>query len=165
MRMMRFKYTISHVPGKQLLIADMLSRAPTEPPSTNDLQFEAHTQAFVNTVLQAIPATEQRLAQIKEAQSQDRVCIQVKQYCQTQWPNRTSLLKELFPYYLVRTELSIEAGLLMRGCRIVIPLQLQSEILDKLHDGHLGITKCRARARQSVWWPGLTTHLAGKVKN
>ena len=45
MRMMRFKYTISHVPGKQLLIADMLSRAPTEPPSTNDLQFEAHTQA------------------------------------------------------------------------------------------------------------------------
>ena len=165
MRMMRFKYTISHVPGKQLLIADMLSRAPTEPPSTNDLQFEAHTQAFVNTVLQAIPATEQRLAQIKEAQSQDRVCIQVKQYCQTQWPNRTSLSKELFPYYLVRTELSIEAGLLMRGCRIVIPLQLQSEILDKLHDGHLGITKCRARARQSVWWPGLTTHLAGKVKN
>ena len=165
MRMMRFKYTISHVPGKQLLIADMLSRAPTEPPSTNDLQFEAHTQAFVNTVLQAIPATEQRLAQIKEAQSQGRVCIQVKQYCQTQWPNRTSLSKELFPYYLVRTELSIEAGLLMRGCRIVIPLQLQSEILDKLHDGHLGITKCRARARQSVWWPGLTTHLAGKVKN
>ena len=162
---MRFKYTISHVPGKQLLIADMLSRAPTEPPSTNDLQFEAHTQAFVNTVLQAIPATEQRLAQIKEAQSQDRVCIQVKQYCQTQWPNRTSLSKELFPHYLVCTELSIEAGLLMRGCRIVIPLQLQSEILDKLHDGHLGITKCRAGARQSVWWPGLTTHLAGKVKN
>ena len=106
MRMMRFKYTISHVPGKQLLIADMLSRAPTEPPSTNDPQFEAHTQAFVNTVLQAIPATEQRLTQIKEAQSQDRVCIQVKQYCQTQWPNRISLSKELFPYYLVHTELS-----------------------------------------------------------
>jgi len=47
MQMMRFKYTISHIPGKQLLIADTLSQAPTHLPSTSDLQFEAHTQAFI----------------------------------------------------------------------------------------------------------------------
>ena len=165
MRMMRFNYTISHVPGKQLVIADMLSWVPTDIPSASDLHFEAATQAFVNMVLQTIPATEQRLAQIRELQSTDRVCAQVKQYCQTQWPNRTVLSKEIIPYYLIRTELSIEDGLLLRGCRIIIPLQLQPEILDNLHTGHLGITKCRARARQSVWWPRLATQLADTVKN
>jgi len=84
MRMMRFNYTISHVPGKQLIIADMLSRAPTDLPSSSDVCFEAEAQAFVNMVLRSIPATEQRLAQIKEFQSTDRVCAQVRQYCQTQ---------------------------------------------------------------------------------
>ena len=48
------------------------------------------------------------------------------------------------------SEISVENGLLMRGCRIVIPSELQQEMLNKIHDGHLGITKCRARARQSI---------------
>ena len=115
MQMMRFNYTISHVLGKQLVIADMLSRAPTDIPSASDLHFEVATQAFVRMVLQTIPATEQRLAQSRELQSTDRVCAQVKQYCQTQWPNRILLSKEIIPYYLIRTELSIEDGLLLRA--------------------------------------------------
>ena len=49
--MMRFSFSISHVPGKQLVIADTLSRAPAEPPGDSDREFEIHSQAFVNTVL------------------------------------------------------------------------------------------------------------------
>ena len=74
----------------------MLSQAPVDLPSTSDLQFEADTHAFVNMVLQSIPATEQRLAQVKELQSTDRVCAQVKQYCQTHWSNKTRFQKKSF---------------------------------------------------------------------
>jgi len=94
MQMMRLNYTISHVPGKQLIIADMLFRAPTDLPSSIDVRFEAEAQAFVNMVLQLLNSG---LAQIKEFQSTHRVCAQVRQYCQTQWLNRTSLSKELIP--------------------------------------------------------------------
>ena len=59
----------------------------------------------------------------------------------------------------------MESGLLMRGCRIVIPSELQYEMLNKVHEGHLGITKCRARARQSIWWPGMSQAIEQKVKN
>ena len=62
------------------------------------------------------------------------------------------------------SEISVENGLLMRGCCIVIPSELQQEMLNKIHDGHLGITKCRTRARQSIWWPGLSKQLEEKVK-
>ena len=41
----------------------------------------------------------------------------------------------------------------MRGTRIVIPKCLQHETLERIHEGHQGINKCRARANRSVWWP------------
>ena len=45
------------------------------------------------------------------------------------------------------------------GNRIVIPSSLRKDMLDRLHTGHQGITKCRIRALQSMWWPSLSTQL------
>ena len=42
---------------------------------------------------------------------------------------------------------------------------MKQDILEKLHTSHLGIVKCRERARQSVWWPGLSTQLVQMIKN
>ena len=163
LRMMRFHFTISHVPGKQLTIADTLLRAPSDSPSTTDHTFEQESQIFVNAVIQSLPATKERLQQIRESQKRDATCIQLKQYCQFGWPEVLS--KDIQPFQSVAAELSVENELLLKGSRIVIPTELWSEMLAKLHEGHLGITKCLARARQSVWWPGISQHLAEKVKN
>ena len=69
------------------------------------------------------------------------------------------------PYYSVASEISVQQGLLMRGGRIIIPPSLRQEILGKIHAGQQGITKCRERARQSVWWPRMSKELENLVKN
>ena len=72
LRMTRFNFSMSHVPGKHLLIADALSRSPNaEAEATNVLPEEI--QVFVDAVLAAIPATEERIEQIRQAQQKDRV--------------------------------------------------------------------------------------------
>ena len=43
--------------------------------------------------------------------------------------------------------------------RMVIPPALRKDILHKIHASHQEITKCRNRARLSVWWPGMYTEL------
>ena len=42
---------------------------------------------------------------------------------------------------------------------------LRLEILDNIHTGHLGITKCQAKAETSVWWPGLSSQIGNMVAN
>ena len=75
MRLMRFRYGISHVPGKELTTADTLSRAPVvECQQSEDKSFQDECQAYVNAVMSALPVTYKRLLEIKEAQSDDATC-------------------------------------------------------------------------------------------
>ena len=77
MRLMRFQFTISHVPGKDLVTADTLSRAPTAECS-QILHEEA--EVYVCFVLRSLPATE-KLAAIREEQEKDEICKQLVMYC------------------------------------------------------------------------------------
>ena len=154
------------MPGKDLIIADALSRAPDKgsKPHVTDLQ-HSEVEEYVNHIISSLPATEERLEQIRREQQQDTVCQRLTQYYQQGWPSRDKLPGAYKPYLTVAAELSIKDGLLMRGMRIVIPMVLQKEILDRLHTGHQGITKCRLRARQSVWWLHISTQIEGMVRS
>ena len=41
----------------------------------------------------------------------------------------------------------------------------QVEILKLIHEGHLGLTKCKLRAKETVYWPGLNDQLEKLVLN
>lgn len=88
-RLMRFDYDIIHVPGKQLISADVLSRVPTKHTlSEEEMEQEAHLKVFIDSVVQGLPATETRLKQIVEEQKADSVCGKIHQYCQSGWPEK-----------------------------------------------------------------------------
>ena len=75
LRMGRFNYTVSHIPGNLLHAADALSRAPS--PST-DTQLQEEVEWFVDTVTSMLPASKHRLHEFKVAQDEDPACVQVK---------------------------------------------------------------------------------------
>lgn len=157
MRLMRYSYQVIYTAGKNLTTADALSRAPVGAPQASDLQLETDARIFVQSVIDGLPATQGRLVEIKTKQQEDQVCRQVMQYCLDGWPaDKNKVDPDVRPYYQVRDDLSVQEGLIMFGTRLVIPAVLRKDILCKIHDGHQGIVKCRALARSSVWWPGLS---------
>ena len=165
MRLMRFDFSISHVAGKDLNIADTLSRAPVENMSQSDTDFENETKAFVDVVMSNLPASQNRIELIKTESAKDEICRNLISYCRDGWPEKSKLDEKLRPYWTMQGEFTVHDNLLFKGTRIVIPHSLQNEILNRVHDGHQGIVKCRERARSSVLWLGLSSELEAVVKN
>lgn len=89
----------------------------------------------------------------------DSVCSNVMKMCQDGWPESGCCTGTERLYWSERAYLSVHDGLLLYGTRFVIPSALRNDVLDRLHEGHQGVVKCRARVRQSVWWPGLSQQL------
>ena len=166
MRLMRFKFTVQWVPGKDLTTADTLSRAPLKDvPTKQEETLLADTKVFVEMVMENLPLSDQRLTQIKAELQKDEVAKTIMEYCIHGWPDKSLLQGEVRKYWQWSGELTVVDGLLMKGTRLVIPSSLRPEILIQLHGGHQGITKCRERAKQSVWWPGLSTQIEQMVQN
>ena len=56
-------------------------------------------------------------------------------------------------------------GLYLRElCRMLIPQSMRGVMLQKIHEGHMGITKCQTRALESLYWPGISMDIKGMVE-
>ena len=166
LRLMRFDYQISHVPGKHLHTADALSRSPVHQiPDAATLTQQEDVEYFIESVATHLPASKDRLEVYREAQLADPTCTAVRNYCTTGWPRQQTLTNNLLPYWKVRGEISLYENLLLYGSRIVVPAKLQKETLYKIHQGHQGIQKCRLRISSSVWWPGVSKAMESYIKN
>ena len=161
MRLFRFLYDMSHVSGKQ---ADVLFRQPLSSQEPSDEIRECEVEKYTSTFMQCLPVSETRLRKIIQLQDEDAVCSRVKQFVSSEsWP--ATVKGEFQAYRNIRNELHVQDGLLLRGTRIVIPPTMRAEVLDAVHISHQGITKCRERARQAVWWPNISTQIESLVSN
>jgi len=161
-RMMRFNAKVRHVPGKHLLVADALSRSPL-PHTEEDIKQAEAVSHYVATVTACLPASDPQLERIKSMTARDPLLQQTATYIVEGWPESVSL--PMVPYEQVRAELSTTDGLILRGNRIVVPQILQREMIERIHEGHQGKAKCRERANDAVWWPGIGRDITNRVES
>lgn len=164
-RLMRYSYDVQFVPGKSLVSADALSRQPIDRSTSEDTELQEEITAFVCHTVSQVPASDEKLGQIWQAQLEDPLLKKVRNFCEKGWPRKSSKLEQgLKDYWSFQDELSIQEGILMRNCRVVIPQKLRHEILGRIHEGHMGVVKCRARAKESCWWPGVSADISEMVR-
>ena len=54
-------------------------------------------------------------------------------------------------YLTVKDSLTLSKGLILKDLRVVVPLTLRFEILNILHQGHIGIERAQLHARSTVY--------------
>ena len=74
------------------------------------------------------------------------------------------LPQELHTYWNYREDLSLENGLITRGARLLIPSTLRRKVMEQIHDGHQGIEKCMLKAKEAVFWPGISNDIHEAVE-
>ena len=72
--------------------------------------------------------------------------------------------QQFWPYKLIRDELSVANGIVLRGDRIVMPKKLQKKIINIAHSSHQGIVKTKALLRETVWFPGIDKQVETAVR-
>ena len=151
LRIQRYNVQLCYVPGKDIPLADALSRiSPHE-------EGEMHgMNVSVNEIRSHLNASPARLDEIKEHTARDRELSALSEMISTGWPKSWSDCPALLqPYWTFRDELAVEDGIVMKGLRIVIPNTLKSTLLALIHYAHQGIEKCKLRAKGSVFWIGI----------
>lgn len=155
MRLQRYDMDLVYTPGKYIVLADALSRAPVPPQAvTPDRKTETKSsqevERHINLVVSSLPVSDRVLKKIAKETEQDETLQAVAEKLKKGWKKGT-----LPQFCSIRAELSMSNGLLLRQNRIVIPASMREDMLNRIHEGHLGIEKCRARARDAVYWPGI----------
>ncbi|GFR76887.1 Pol polyprotein [Elysia marginata] len=70
MRLMRFRVTATYVPGKNMVVADTLSRCPRKLLEEDD-ELQQNVKAFVEETVSAWPVSDKKLEQIKQLTQED----------------------------------------------------------------------------------------------
>ena len=130
---------VKYIIGKLLHVADTLSRAYATYSfhPTDDCEMELAIHQFV----QHLPIGDDQKAELRMATLSDRVLQQLTHVLETGWPNMPQDVRE---YWNVRNDIHAAENLLFMGDRLIVPASKRSTVLQLIHEGHMGIEKCKA---------------------
>ncbi len=154
LRLQPYDFSIVYRPGKELMLADAMSRLHPRQAETLKLERTIHSVKWSDCKMQQLQRETAMDAELGPLL--DIVCHG--------WPDKAhDLPKALRPYWSFKDFISVEDGVLMKGPRVIIPKCLQGEILAKLHESHQGIEKTRLRAQTCVYWRGVDKDIEDMV--
>ena len=176
-RLMAYNFTVQWLKGTQNEAADALSRHPHCSPSIGDDLAEYDTDSnCASTIAPSITQIRATLSnssdvenlhlhELRRHAAEDQEYAALKETIKTGFPDQKASLKEpLKKFWSIKDSLSIDDDLIVYGCRLFIPHTLRATMLSRLHEAHQGISRSQARARLTLYWPGIDLDIANFVK-
>lgn len=159
LKLIKYNLNVVYVPGKFLHIADLLSRSYLKTEMNNE-------EEDFNEVIHSLNISDYRKEQLKFETENDKVLAKLKTILKNKWPTSINKIDtNLKKFYEVRNDLFLEEDIIFLNDKIVVPLSLQKEYLDILHEDHLGINKTSKRAQSLVFWLTLNKDIENLVNN
>ncbi|PIK50828.1 hypothetical protein BSL78_12299 [Apostichopus japonicus] len=163
LKVQKYDLKVVYKPGKELFIADALSRASL-PDTIVGNDFEEDLEAQIHALISNLPISEKKQKQMEKCTSEDEVLQCLKETVLKGWPlNKSEVPLSIREYWDFREEIHVANNLLFKSDRLIVPKKCRLEMLHKIHSSHLGISKCKQRARDVLFWPGMSSQIEDYV--
>ena len=68
-------------------------------------------------------------------------------------------------YWGYRDEITAQNGIIYKGSRVIIPQSLRKQMLSRTHSSHQGADACTQRAKDVIFWPGMSADIKEMVSH
>ena len=159
-RIFPYHITVHHIPGPTNQLADSLCRLG---PQNDSIKLpKLHLYQITNQ----LNSRSDSLKQLCLATQEDDDLVLITHTITNRWLNTIKeVSNELQAYWTFQEELTIKDGLVLKGTRIIIPNNKHNQILIMIHEGHLGLGKCKFQVKDTVYWLGINEQLEQLVLN
>ena len=157
----RYDLKVKYVPGSELSVADALSRSYLKESKeslipnleVNEVQLTAH-----------LLISQERYCEFQQATAADPTLQALSTVVRNGWPwHKQELLLAVCEYWSCRDEIPEIDRLLFKAQKLIGPQSKRKKMLKLIHDSYQGIVKCKQRARDILFWPGMSSQIEEKV--
>ena len=147
----------------QIYIADFLSRNFIKRSEIDDptLKEVVHVVS-INDINFSVG----KFKEYQDATAKDKTLSEILNFYKNGWPkNFMKQTGEIKHFLKIRENIHVREDLVYFENRLVVPLLLRKNILQSLHETHLGISKTKNLARQHFYWPGMSSDIENFIQS
>ena len=143
LRLQNYHFTVQYKKGKELFVADTLSRAALsdghESPSGRTQEYDVFRVDLTQMDLSPNLVKLGTMNQIREETVKDPSLMTLNKVVLGGWPSQKSEVPdEIRAYWDFRDEISVYDGVLFKSHQVIVPASLRPELLQKIHKAHQG---------------------------
>ena len=156
LKVQKYNLKVQYKSGRELYIADMLSRACISKDETSICD-----EKYSMFSIENLPCSQSKLSELKEETLKDMELNILKDTVSRGWPeNKRQINPGITQYWNFRDEISYFDGLLLKGEKVIVPRSMQKAIIEQIHQkSHLGINKCINRLKDVFFWSGMSAQI------
>ncbi|CAB4026176.1 Transposon Ty3-G Gag-Pol poly [Paramuricea clavata] len=144
LQLQQYNFEVVYKRGKELYVADTLSRAALKENCAVELESEMVFRVELEQMgLKPAMMSDCTLNRMKEETRKDQTlkCLL-----------ETTVL-------VFREEITLYEGVLLKTHQVIVPTVLRKEMLEKIHKSHQGADSSIRRAREALFWPGMSANI------
>lgn len=159
LKLLPYKFDLKYLPGKSMVIADLLSRNFLN----KNIEDDESMRDVIHTVGVQFDCSDSHLKKLKAETANDVVLSTILKFYIEGWPKSLHESGDLSHYYKMRNDITVENGLIYFEERLIVPPAYRKRILHLLHETHLGLHKTKDMAKRFFYWPGVMSDVINVV--
>ncbi|KAL1448662.1 hypothetical protein WDU94_005557 [Cyamophila willieti] len=164
LKLMPYSFELKYLPGKKMVIADLLSRNIKIESSEGD---ETLTE-YVHVVGMQLDFKNDSFEKLVESTKSDPTLSKVIDLYHKGWPalgKNVEINSELLHFVNMKSEIMCQNDLVYFKNRIIIPKSRRQNILDLLHETHTNFNKAKITVQHFFYWPGVLSDLRNFINS